>query len=168
MKWLISLAVFAVAGAAMYVITLNAIPGIIMDRTMAALEQNGVDLHTFRLAPAATPQNQTVVRPSPDLAYSICRYDLGEADGAIELRAGAFDGYGSIAVFDDQTNNIASIRVPEGERVRVTLGEGEMADVPAASQTGLILIRRLAPSREARARVEAAATQDMCGPVAAG
>ena len=165
MRWGVTLLVFVLTAAMVHVVTLNAVPGVIMDRTMATMEERGIPLHTFALAPAATPQNQTVVRPSPDLAYSICRYDLAQADGVIELRAGAFDGYGSIAVFDDKTNNIASIRVTEGEVVRVTLGRGVEADVAAASDKGLILIRRLAPTREARSRVEAAAAQDSCGPV---
>lgn len=165
MKWIVSTLVFAGVAVAAHVATLNAVPGLIMDRTMATMAERGIPLHTFVLAPAATPQNQTVVRPSPDLAYSICRYDLDQADGAIELRAGAFDGYGSIAVFDDRTNNIAAIRVPEGEEVSAILSADDDADILAASSTGLILIRRLAPDAGSRARVEQAAEQDACAPV---
>lgn len=165
MKWVISLLVFALAAVVTHVVTLHAVPGVIMDRAMTTMAESGVPLHSFTLAPAATPQNQSVVRPSPDLAYSICRYDLGEAGGDIVLQAGASEGYGSIAVFDDQTNNIASIRVPEGEVLRTSLGNSSAAEIKAASETGLILIRRLAPTPEARARVEAASAEDLCGPV---
>ena len=165
MKWIVTTIIFAVVAVAVHVVTLNAVPGVIMDRTMATMEERGIPLHTFILTPAATPQNQTVVRPSPDLAYSICRYDLGQADGAIELRTGAFNGYGSIAVFDDKTNNIASIRVPEGEQVSAVLSTDDDADILATSSTGLILIRRLAPDAESRTRVEQAAEQDACAPV---
>ncbi|MEO0466623.1 MAG: DUF1254 domain-containing protein [Pseudomonadota bacterium] len=164
MKWMIAFVVFFVSGLAAHFATLHAVPGLIMERTMATMANNEIPFHSFRLAPAVTPQNQSVVRPSPDLAYSLCLYDLSETDGLIELRAGAFDGYGSIAVFDDQTNNIAAVRLPAGEETSVTLGKASSAGISATSDTGLILIRRLASTPQARAAVEQAALRDACAP----
>ena len=51
----------------------------------------------------ATPENQPVVRPSPDLAYAACAYDL--TDGPVEVTMTPVPGrYSSLSVFDARTD----------------------------------------------------------------
>ena len=158
-------------------VTLFAVPQIIMKRAMTAMEDRGVPLHGFVLSPRITPQTQTVVRPSPDLAYSICRFDLSEAGGKLEIHAAVWEGYGSISFFDARTNNFSTIRVGEtgaandGSDVLLMSPEfqpgsdrpeGEIR-VTAPTEKGLILIRRLAPTPEDYARVKVISVGDECG-----
>jgi uncharacterized membrane protein len=51
----------------------------------------------------ATPENQPIVRPSPDLAYAACAYDL--KDGPVEVTMAPVPGrYSSLSVFDARTD----------------------------------------------------------------
>lgn len=172
-RWLVAAALFLICVAAGHAITLRAAPGFIMSRAMAAMEQRGVPLHGFVLSPRITPKTQTVVRPSPDLAYSICRFDLSAAPEGIRVRAGVYGGMSSISVFDDQTVNIATIRVGSELAEFVLTGQGQPADtaisampaIRSGSDRGLILIRRLAPTAAAYERVRHAARKDVCEPL---
>ena len=50
-----------------------------------------------------TPANQPVVRPSPDLAYSSCPYDL--SDGPVLVKVVPVPGrYSSLSIFDARTD----------------------------------------------------------------
>ena len=50
-----------------------------------------------------TPENQPIVRPSPDLAYSACPYDLSE--GPVEVSVMPVPGrYSSLSIFDARTD----------------------------------------------------------------
>ncbi len=169
-RWLGAAALFLVCVAAGHVLALRAAPEFIMSRAMAAMADRGVPLHGFVLSPRITPETQTVVRPSPDLAYSICRFDLAAAPGGIRVRAGAYDGMSSISVFDDQTVNIATVRVEAEPAEFILTGQDTPADpaLPAiepGSERGLILIRRLAPTAAAYDRVRRAAQNDACEPL---
>ena len=51
----------------------------------------------------ATPENQPIVRPSPDLAYAACAYDL--KDGPVEVTMAPVPGrYSSLSIFDARTD----------------------------------------------------------------
>lgn len=73
--------------------------GIAMDR----LGQGGINYMSH--ANLATPERQPVVRPSPDLAYSSCPYDL--ADGPVAIDVAPVPGrYSSLSLFDAATDVI--------------------------------------------------------------
>lgn len=60
-------------------------------------------LNVMRHGALATPENQPIVRPSPDLAYSTCPYDL--SDGPVEVSVTPVPGrYSSLSVFDARTD----------------------------------------------------------------
>lgn len=169
-RWLGAAALFLICVAAGHAITVRAAPGFMMSQAMAAMEERGVPLHGFVLSPRITPETQTVVRPSPDLAYSICRFDLSAAPDGIRVRAGVYDGMSSISVFDDQTVNIATVRVGSEPAEFILTGQDQPAEtaIPAirsGSERGLILIRRLAPTATAYDRVRRAARNDTCEPL---
>ncbi|MEM1104783.1 MAG: DUF1254 domain-containing protein [Pseudomonadota bacterium] len=165
--------VFLVSAVLAHLATVHAVPGVIMSRAMAVMEARGAPLHSFALVPQTTPESQTVVRPSPDLVYSVCRFDLSKTERVLNIVVGEFDGLSSVSFFDARTNNFATRAVPEGVRLQLRLSRAapdaqtasEIEVVQAPSDVGLVLIRRLAPTAAQFAEVEAASRFDMCGPV---
>jgi uncharacterized membrane protein len=167
-----ALVAFAVSAAGAHVLTLTGAPPFFMKAAMSQMADRGVGLHRFTLTPPITPDTQTVVRPAPDLAYSICRFDLRL--GNVLASGAATDDYGSLAVFDGRTNNVATVSlmaVDGGPRAVELAIEGrsrrtdpsEAVFVRLETAEGLILIRRLAPDPAARRVAEAAAAADRCG-----
>jgi uncharacterized membrane protein len=60
-------------------------------------------LNAMRYGELPTPENQPVVRPSPDLAYSSCPYDLSKGPVLISIKP-APGRYSSLSVFDARTD----------------------------------------------------------------
>lgn len=166
-------------------LTITLVPAFIMDRAMAALEARGVALHRFTTPERVTPRTQQVVRSSPDLYYALCRYDLRPPDGmrnvvtGVTVTMGPWDDYQSLSFFDARTNNFATIRgTGKGIKVHLERGKGSgyaKPDLPtdgrlggidlmveSPTDTGVILIRRLAPSAAAFSEAQAAGPGDTC------
>jgi uncharacterized membrane protein len=185
-RWIGPLVVMALTAVFAHWLALGLAPGFIMDRAMAALEARGVALHRFTVPHRVTPQTQQIVRSSPDLYYALCRYDLRQPAGIkqavprLAVTMAAWDDYQSLSFFDARTNNFATIR-GTGKAVKVQLqtglGENGFVDpylghdpekggpefiVYTPTETGVILIRRLAPSGAAFAKAAAAGKGDRC------
>jgi len=120
-RWIGPLAVACLAGLAGWYLTLAAAPQFIMGRAWQRLaEQAGVNRMTH--TPLVTAERQTIVRPSPDLAYSVCAFDLN--DGPIRVHAQPVPGhYWSLTVFDSETNVafVESDRDSQGAPVEIGL-----------------------------------------------
>ncbi|MEL7453447.1 MAG: DUF1254 domain-containing protein, partial [Pseudomonadota bacterium] len=173
---LLNFAIFVVLAVIGHLTVLYAAPGVIMGAAMDRMEGLGLPLHAFAQSPRTTPETQTVVRPSPDLAYSICRFDFTQIDGPLEIQAGVWRDYSSISFFDSRTNNFATVPVLAGDEAEPTTrlvlyppGRSNREEVQsrsdylrAPSKRGLVLIRRLAPTAEAYAHVERLAERDRC------
>lgn len=175
MRWLIPLVLFLVSFAIAHYMTLNSLPSTIMARAMDAMQERGLEQHRFQLAPRITPQTQTVVRPSPDLAYSLCLFDFtGEVD-ALGIYAAPWPGYASISFFDEETVNFATVSGGEGGGAMAPVmllapgaaapeGTDSLQHIRATSETGIILIRRLAPRPIDYTGVALASSEDRCQP----
>lgn len=164
-RWIGPLVVLLITALAAHAITLRLGPGVIMDRAMAALAERGVPLHAFSTPQRVTPQTQQVVRSSPDLYYALCRYDLSTPGTALAVALGNWPDYQSVAFFDAQTNNFATLR-GTGKPVAVRLlppGSDAAPDaIVSPSARGVILIRRLAPDAERFAAAVEAGKADAC------
>ena len=164
-RWLGPLLVLAGSAAAAHALTLHFAPAVIMARAMDALEERGVALHRFTTPARVTPQAQSIVRSSPDLYYALCRYDLGDPATALELRMGAWPDYQSLAFFDAQTDNFATLR-GTGQQVSVRLlppgSAAEDGAIVSPTTKGVILIRRLAPDAARFAAAVEAGKADQC------
>jgi uncharacterized membrane protein len=168
-RWIGPLALCVIAALGAHWAALALAPSVIMDRALATLEDRGIALHAFTTPRRISPQTQVVVRSSPDLFYSLCRYDFGKVDGgAIRVTMGEWPDYQSLSFFDADTNNFATIRSP-GERHTMLLvsPEADNGSRHPSSPTmrGVILIRRLAPTQEAFDRAAQAAQADRCEPL---
>lgn len=165
MRTLITLLVLIASIGVGHAAVLFLAPSFIMGRAMAAMEERGIPTHAFRLAERMTPQTQTVVRPSPDLAYSLCLFDFTGDVEAVEIEAAAWDDYASVSLFDAQTDNFARVR-GDGEAIALRLlppgSEPTDNAVVATSDRGIILIRRLAPTEGAYREIERIAVRDTC------
>ena len=158
MRWIVATIIFAITAFGAHYFTVRAVPGFIMSKVQSTFEAQGLPLNRFVASPRQTPQTQRVVRPSPDLSYAVCRFDV--SDGPVLITAPAWDGYGSLSIFDDQTNNVfvasldgkdASVILhKQGEAPEVS-GRGYVSDGHTTLQisgAGIALIRRLAPTDE--------------------
>lgn len=164
-RWLGPLVVLFAVAAAAHALTLHFAPSAIMARAMDALAERGVALHAFSPAPRVTPQTQQVVRSSPDLYYALCRYDLSDGGATLAVAMGAWPDYQSLAFFDAQTDNFATLR-GTGREVRVRLlppgSTPQAGAIVSPSAKGVILIRRLAPDAARFAAATEAGKADAC------
>jgi len=146
------------------------IPYGLMNVAMDRLGQGGVN--TMSYGNLATPERQPVVRPSPDLAYSSCPYDL--SSGPVEIDVTPVAGrYSSLSIFDAATD-VIFVRndVEAGSKPYRVVIAREGQRVPAGAETirtnhdrGIALIRLLLKDPGEIAGLDAARRQSSCGPV---
>lgn len=163
-RWLGPLAVLVISAAGAHGATLALAPGVIMGRAMAELEQRGVALHAFTSPVRITPQTQVVVRSSPDLFYSLCRYDLGRAESVLRVTMSEWPDYQSLSFFDAETNNFLTYR-GSGGSILVSLaapGARDARTIASPTRRGVVLIRRLAPTQESFEAAARVAREDHC------
>ncbi|PXW79446.1 putative membrane protein [Blastomonas natatoria] len=170
-RWIGPIVVAVIAALAAWYATLAATPTVIMDRAWERLaEQAGYNrmAHT----PLVTADHQTIVRPSPDLAYSICAFDLSQSP--LEVMANPVpDHYWSLTVFDSVTDVafVESDRDTKGAPIRVVLATADQ-QVPKGARKivmpdarGVALIRVLLKSRGEIGAVDAYRKQSFCRPL---
>lgn len=169
MKKAIAVSITAVLAAVLFhLATVFAAPYVVMNAAMKRLSREGALLNTWIHAPRVSERSRTVVRPSPDLAYSACVYDL--KDGPVRVRVAAWDDYLSVSMFQSNTDNFFTINDRRaGAGVDLLLVEKGRTPPAAAglvvespSRRGIIVQRRLAPTQQ---RFEAAAairSNDVC------
>lgn len=146
-----------------------ATPRVLMNVAIERLSEGGTN--AWRLAPRVTPQSRTIVRPSPDFAYSTCAYDLSR--GPLLLRSAAWSQYWSLSLYAANSDNFFVIDDREARHgANIVLVRGNAPDtdlqvVRSPSTRGIALIRRLAPTADAHRRAQDAAQSDVCAPFAA-
>jgi uncharacterized membrane protein len=169
LKWLFGIAVCAWAGQ--YLLALF-IPNLMME-VLYAVGSRQVGSNHMTVSPLPDETVRTVVRPSPDLLYASCIYNLG--DGPIAIEAPVPARYWSMQFYQMNTDNYAGITNQRDERDRVgTLAKvtligmddsprdypGEVIQSP--TQRGMILLRASAIGD--RERQQAALEASRCGP----
>ncbi len=171
----LALIAFVIGFAAVHFLTLNALPGRIMSKAREAMTERGLPLHHWQMSPRVTPETQTIVRPSPDLAYAICLIDV--SGGPVTLSVPTWPEYGSLSIFDASTDNVYAgpldARLPEAPGVRTvivalegqTTSFAEGTDVVTLKKPeALALIRRLAPTQGLYDAAAALVPVSTCGP----
>ena len=161
MRIFLTLFVLAISAAAAHFLVITSLPGFIMGKAQEAIAAQGVPLNVWVATPRQTPQTQRVVRPSPDLAYALCRFDT--SSGPVQITAPVGDGYGSVSIFNNQTDNVFVGDLSRGSTftsVRIEPGSGAASgNIAFVDGPGLALIRRLAPT-QAEYEVAAALVND--------
>jgi uncharacterized membrane protein len=171
-NWGWILATLAVA-AVVHLASVMATPHIIMHLAMRGIARRGVNTMHFGKRPTAATRG--VVRPSPDLLYASCVYDLDAAGGAVRVHAsGMPHTYWSVSLFDDATNNFYVLNDRQAKNgnvdflitARGTL-DGDRAKLPvvrAPTRRGLVLIRTLIDDDAHVAAIDTARRKASCEP----
>ncbi|MGA7713207.1 MAG: DUF1254 domain-containing protein [Rhizomicrobium sp.] len=169
--------------------TVFMLPHFIMAQTMRKIVRDGV-YNVVRHVARADEHSRVVVRPSPDLLYSICPFDLSKGD--LRVQAEVPPGtYWSVSVFDADTNNIfvendrqakdaeinyrnlgkAFQRQPEYEgKVEFVIFRAGLASdqlepphwIPSPTAKGLVLFRTLINDESRFAEIDAARRKATC------
>ncbi|MBX3509633.1 MAG: DUF1254 domain-containing protein [Hyphomonadaceae bacterium] len=164
-KYLWAALVCAVLAHALVIL---ATPLVLMNVAMSRVSEGSYN--HWRLAPRVTEASRTIVRPSPDFAYSACVYDL--ATGPVVIRTAPWDAYWSLSLYADNSDNFYVIGDREarpGADITLTRDarvEDAANAVRSPSRRGIALIRRLAPTPEAYAAVARIADEDVCATLA--
>jgi len=170
-KWLF----WVVGGAALvHLLAIWFAPSVIMAIAVNRLEDRAGGVNTLFHAPRITEEARDVVRPAPDLAYSTCAYDV--SNGALRLVLPQSEDYSSVSLFDDATNNFFALNDREvtgaAQEIWVVALDADMPMAPsdvvvvsAPSKQGIVLFRRVIPSDDAWARVDAERRNAVCEPL---
>lgn len=169
-RWLGPLAFGLIVAAATAYAAIWAIPYGLMNVAIERLGQGGIN--TMSYGNLATPERQPVVRPSPDLAYSSCPYDI--SDGPVAIDVTPVPGrYTSLSIFDAATDVIFVRNDVEagGKPFRIIVARAAQA-VPKGAEVvrtnhdhGIALIRILLKSPAEIGAIDAVRRQSSCGTV---
>lgn len=148
-----------------HVVVIHAAPRLMMNVALKQLSEGRYN--AWRIAPRVTPASRTIVRPSPDFAYSACPYDLSE--GPVTINVAPWDEYWSISLYAANSDNffVLDDREVRGGAQLVVARRNDEVDagaqrVNSPSRRGIALIRRLAPTSETYAAAAQVAERDVC------
>lgn len=170
--WLGPILLALVVAFLAYQATLRRTPDVLMAAAERRLAKVG-GVNAFAHTPLATQKSRAVVRPSPDLAYSSCVFDLSKGPVTIDV-APVPARYWSLSVFDARTD-VAFVRnnvEAEGQPIRVALitpGQAAPAGYHAVAVPGghgVALIRILVDDRALFPAIDAVRRLSRCGVVA--
>ena len=169
-RWLGPLVLGLIGAAATGYAAILAIPYGLMNIAIDRLGQGGVNQMSH--GNLAAPERQPVVRPSPDLAYSSCPYDLSAGPIAIDV-APVAGRYSSLSIFDAATDVIFVRNDVEarGNPYRIIVArEGQAVSAGAEivrtnHDRGIALIRLLLKDPSEIGALGAARRQSSCTPV---
>ena len=132
----------------------------------------GERINTLTATPLATDKARAIVRPSPDLAYSSCPFDLSKGPVLVDVQP-VPAVYWSLSVFDARTD-VAYVRnniEANGQPIRVAIAqEGQpvpngMTAVRVKGTSGIALVRILVSDRNQFAAIDAARKLSSCKPL---
>jgi uncharacterized membrane protein len=169
-KWIAAMLLVA---AVVHGATVLLLPRFIMLRTMNGITKTTGASNAILHGPRATWRARAVVRPSPDLLYSICVYDLG-VTGAVRVSTHDMpQTYWSVSVFDADTNNFYAIndrQAKSGAADFILMPQGKSTEasrlpvVAAPTNRGIVLFRTLVNDEADVARIDAARHNATCEP----
>lgn len=138
---------------------------IALNRVSAAAGYNA-----WRFADRVTPLSRTIVRPSPDFAYSACAFDLKR--GPVVITVTPWNNYWSLSLYAANSDNFFVLDDREArmgaEITLVRRGRRPPEDatrvIESPTMRGVALIRRLAPDLDSYNDATRVARGDVCAP----
>ena len=171
-RWLLPLLLGLVLAFVGYHIALAQFPRVLMDLATHRIAK-GAGYNVMFAAPLATDKARAIVRPSPDLAYSSCPFDLSKGPLLIDV-APVPALYWSLAVFDPRTD-VAFVRnnvQAGGKPIRIALIGDSGGQAPAGYEpvringdSGIALVRILVDDRARFPQIDAARRASSCRPM---
>ena len=170
-RWIVPLLVFIVTLVAAWHATLTITTFGLMEGAVRRISAK-TGLNVMAYGNLATPANQPIVRPSPDLAYSTCPYNLSAGPLLINFVPVA-GRYSSLSVFDGRTdvvfvrNDIQAGGTPL--KVAIALAEQKVPDgietVRVHYSRGIALIRLLLADPREIAQLDSVRRQSNCATI---
>lgn len=150
-SWLPWVVAAIVGAAVVHAVVVLALPWVIMRLAINGVaERNGYNAATF--PPRADETARAIVRPSPDLLYSLCAFDVASSPLRITTEVPA-ETYWSVSLFAANTDNFykQNDREARGGRVDLILAKsGASVSVPPGAtlvhtptDRGMVLTRTL-------------------------
>ena len=168
-RWLPPLLVGVLVAVGAYYTALVQTPRLLMRAAVTRVAAAG-GMNRLSHAPLATDRSRAIVRPSPDLAYSSCPFDL--SNGPVRVTVPPIpSAYWSLSVFDARTD-VAFVRNnadTKGRGVDIVLANRGQPTQPGApvvlvdGSHGIALLRVLVEDRAAFAAIDAARRRATCG-----
>ena len=167
-RWFFPLLLGLVLAFAGYHVAMAQFPRVLMGLATHRIAK-GAGYNAMFAAPLATDKARAIVRPSPDLAYSTCPFDLSDGPVLVDV-APVPAPYWSLSVFDARTD-VAYVRnnIDAGNQpIRVAIAqEGQpvpdsMTAVRVKGTTGIALIRILVQDRRQVPAIDAARRKSSC------
>jgi uncharacterized membrane protein len=175
-RWLFGLGLLVAIAAGTHLLSVWALPRLIMQRAMAALA--GDRPPTPVLSPPTDHTQRQIVMPSPDLRYAVCVWNVAERPLRVRAVLGGLR-YGSIALYASNSDNFFVVNDRQTAAAPIDLvlvgprAYGAMAALPTGARTvtapstrGLLLMRVLVGEPDLdRPAVEAALASMRCEPL---
>ncbi|QNQ08001.1 DUF1254 domain-containing protein [Sphingomonas alpina] len=170
-RWTLPLMFGILLGVTAWQVTLIATPRMLMWLAVKRVASIG-GFNQMKHTPLATAASRTIVRPSPDLAYSSCPYDLSHGPVLIEATP-VTAPYWSLSIFDANTNAVFVRNDAGGMRkpLRIAIARAGQS-IPAGAETvrvdgnrGVALIRILIENRANFTPIDAARRSARCSAV---
>lgn len=175
-RWLFRILATLALAAVFHVLTVRAVPTL----TMIDLGRKGKDMgrivNVLYHQPRVTADSRVVVRPSPDLLYSVCAYDVSKAP--LRISASVPDTYWSLSFFASNTDNffVTNDREVKTNPVDILLvgpgtsykNPGNLQVVASPSTRGVALIRILITDEDTIEELTQIQRQASCRPVGRG
>lgn len=114
--------------AVLHVFAVWLIPVAIMHIFMARVGQQAA-VNTIIAQPLPTDKSRSVVKPSPDLLYGLCVYDV--TAGPVRISISPPSTYWSLSLFDTNTDNIYTLNAADLKSATAELILGMGRDSPA-------------------------------------
>lgn len=172
-RWIVPSIVFVAAAVCGWLLTLALTTRVLMEGAIHRISsRGGSGMNAMTHARLATPDNQPIVRPSPDLAYSSCPFDL--SDGPLLVTYVPVPGrYSSLSVFDARTD-VVFVRndvQAGGKPLKLVIAQAGQK-VPAGFETvrvsypkGIALVRLLLADPKEIAQLDAVRRQSNCATI---
>lgn len=156
-RWIVGV---LIGTALSHVAAVTLTPYAIMHAAMGRL--NAAGTNAFAHGPLATAASRTIVRPSPDLAYSTLVFDVSQH--ALEVTVPLTPPYTSLSGFASNTDNFFAVndRTAGGNEIAIVLvgpstPRADFANarvVESPSDRGILLVRRVVASPSAFATLD--------------
>ena len=170
-RWIVPLLVFIGTVVAAWHATLTITTFGLMEGAVRRISAK-TGLNVMAYGNLASPTNQPIVRPSPDLAYSTCPFNLSAGPLLINVVPVA-GRYNSLSVFDGRTD-VVFVRndvQADGKPFKVVIALAEQR-VPAGVETvrvkysrGIALIRLLLADPDEITQLDAVRRQSNCASI---
>lgn len=170
-RWVLPLIVGLVLAFASYRLVLVQFPRILMSLAINRVS-TAAGFNAMTAAPMANDKARAIVRPSPDLAYSSCPFDLSNGPVFVDVEP-VPAAYWSLSVFDARTD-VAFVRnniEAAGKPIRIAIAQPDqpvpdgMQAVRVNGSSGIALLRILVQDRTTFAAIDAARHKSSCSPL---